>query len=58
MKLEMPENVSFKIHAVPEILVFKFRSILRTSQKGVRKVTKWHFPHFPLEIGSSSFLFL
>ena len=43
IKLERPENFSFKIYAVREILVFKVRPILETSQKWVRKVTKWHF---------------
>ena len=43
MKLESPVNVNLKTSAVVEILVFKVRLILQTSQKGVRKVTKWHF---------------
>ena len=43
MKLESPENVNLKTSAVVEILVFKIRLILQTSQKGVRKVKKWYF---------------
>ena len=38
-----PENFNFKTSAVPEIFVFKVRPILQTSQKGVRKVSKWPF---------------
>ena len=40
MKLESPENFNFITLVVPEILVFKVRAILQTSQKGVRKVTE------------------
>ena len=41
MNLESPENFSLKTEAVPEMLVFKVRPILQTSQKRVTKVTKW-----------------
>ena len=39
MNLESPENFSLKTEAVPEMLVFKVRPILQTSQKRVTKVT-------------------